>query len=228
MRIVKILYVEDDENLALITRHHLEKSSYHVTHCSDGTDAWDTFTKDSFDLCILDIMLPGTSGFTLASKIRDFNSEIPIIFLTAKSLLEDKILGLQTGADDYLTKPFSYQELDLKIKVFLKRTSVKNVEPSLIRIGSYTFDADNLKLVDQHEEHKLTLKEAELLHFLFKGRNKVLKRDDILMAVWGNDDYFLGRSLDVFISRIRKYLSKDINIKIENVHSVGFRMNVKE
>jgi DNA-binding response OmpR family regulator len=223
----RILYVEDDENLAIITKHNLEKSGFHVIHCSDGMIAWETFNKEKVDLCILDVMLPGMSGFNLASKIRSLNSDVPIIFLTAKSLLEDKISGLQIGADDYLTKPFSYLELDFKIKIFLKRSVVKKEEASLMQISSFSFDFDNLLLSNDHEKHRLTLKEAELLKFLYQRKNKVLKRDEILIGVWDNDDYFIGRSLDVFISRLRKYLSNEDNVKIENIHGVGFKMVVR-
>lgn len=223
----RILYVEDDENLALVTTHNLEKSGYHVIHSSDGSMAWETFNKEKVDLCILDIMLPSMSGFVLASKIRSLNPDVPVIFLTAKSLLEDKISGLQIGADDYLTKPFSYVELDFKIKIFLKRSVVKKEDVSIMQIGSFSFDFDNLVFGNEHEKHRLTLKEAELLKFLYQRKNKVLKRDEILIGVWDNDDYFIGRSLDVFISRLRKYLSKLDNVKIENIHGVGFKMVVK-
>lgn len=139
-----ILYVEDDENLALITKHNLEKSGYRVIHCIDEATAWDAFNKEKFHLCILDVMLPGRSGFTLALKIREVNPDVPVIFLTAKSLLEDKISGLQTGADDYITKPFSYVELDLKIKIFLKRPVVNPENPVFFKIGSFSFDFDSL------------------------------------------------------------------------------------
>jgi DNA-binding response OmpR family regulator len=223
----KILYVEDDANLALITRHNLEKSGYYVIHCSDGMTALHTFRKEKADLCILDVMLPGMSGFSLASEIRSLNPDVPLIFLTAKSLLEDKISGLQLGADDYLTKPFSYAELDFKIKIFLKRPVVRKEDITLMQISSFSFDFDNLLLSNGHEQHRLTLKEAELLRFFYQRKNNVLKRDEILTGVWGNNDYFIGRSLDVFISRLRKYLSKEKNVKIENIHGVGFKMLVK-
>jgi len=222
-----ILYVEDDESLAYITKYNLEKSGYQVTHCSDGQQAWETYTHTFFDLCILDVMLPGMSGFELAEHIRRVNPDVPILFLTVKSLLEDKITGLKLGADDYMTKPFSYLELELKVKIFLRRPVLKKEGSTSIQIHSFTFDSDNLTLCRAEETFRLTLKEAELLKFLLERKNNVVKRDEILLAVWGNDDYFMGRSLDVFISRLRKYLQAEEQVKIENIHGVGFKMVVK-
>lgn len=222
-----ILYVEDDENLAYITKYNLEKSGYQVTHCSDGQQAWETYTNSFFDLCILDVMLPGISGFELAEHIRFLNPDVPILFLTVKSLLEDKIIGLQLGADDYMTKPFSYLELELKVKIFLRRPVIKKEGSTIEKIHSFTFDADNLILSRAEESFRLTLKEAELLKFLLERKNNVVKRDEILLGVWGNDDYFIGRSLDVFISRLRKYLQAEEQVKIENIHGVGFKMVVR-
>jgi DNA-binding response OmpR family regulator len=226
MKNTSILYVEDDPNLAFITRYNLESRGYTVLHCEGGNQALGMFLKGNVHLCILDVMLPEMDGFTLASRIRMHDKEVPIIFLTVKSLLEDKITGLQTGADDYLTKPFHMEELILKIEVFLRRSAVKQVKNTPFSIGDFYFDFDNLLLKNGAEECQLTLKEAELLRFLILNKNKVIKREEILSAIWGNDDYFLGRSLDVFISRLRKYLSREDRIKIENIHSVGFRMNV--
>ncbi|HEX8545447.1 MAG TPA: response regulator transcription factor [Cytophagaceae bacterium] len=221
-----ILYVEDDASLAFITKYNLEAKGYEVVHCVDGKQALDIFPKQAFNICLLDVMLPEIDGFTLAAKIRGLNKDVPIIFLTVKSLLEDKIAGLQTGADDYLTKPFHLEELVLKIEVFLKRPSVKSFQINLQNIGSLAFDFNNLVLKNGNDEHRLTLKEAELLQFLFQHKNHVLKREEILKTLWGTDDYFIGRSLDVFISRLRKYLGREQSIKIENIHGVGFRMKV--
>jgi DNA-binding response OmpR family regulator len=222
-----ILYVEDDTNLAYITQYNLEKSGYQVTHCTDGLQAWETYNSHIFNLCIFDVMLPGMNGFALAEQIRRTNPDIPILFLTVKSLLEDRIAGFQLGADDYMTKPFSYVELELKVKVFLKRPLLQKENSTKIKIHSLLFDVENLLLIHEEEEHKLTLKETELLKFFLDRRNKVLKRDEILLGVWGNDDYFMGRSLDVFISRLRKYLQQENQVKIENIHGVGFKMVVK-
>ncbi len=222
-----ILYVEDDANLAFITKHNLTQSGYQVIHCTEGNEAWQVFSTQKISLCILDVMLPGMSGFELAVKIRESNKDVPVLFLTAKSLLEDKITGLQIGADDYLTKPFSYLELELKVKVFLKRSVVAKEESNLLKIGSLTFDFENLLLSNKELKHRLTLKEAELMKYLLANKNKVLKRDEILTAVWGDDDYFVGRSLDVFISRLRKYLATEENVSIDNLHGVGFKMVVR-
>lgn len=219
----RIFYVEDDETLGFVTKDNLELSGYDVTHFLNGNEALDAFDPEQYDLCLLDVMLPGIDGFELATKIRKQSLQIPIIFLTAKSMKEDRIHGLLLGGDDYITKPFSIEELILKILVFLRRKEiVGNIETTEFKIGSYHLDYKNLKLTTENNQKILTLKEAELLKFLSENKNEVLKRSDILVAVWGKDDYFLGRSLDVFISRLRKYLSEDDRIKITNRHGVGF------
>ena len=224
-----LLYVEDDETLGFVTRDNLELQSYDITHCLDGEEALATFKKGTFDLCILDVMLPKMDGFELAREIRKLDSEIPIIFLTAKSLKEDKIQGLKLGGDDYITKPFSIEELILKIEVFLKRSKFSSpITNKKIEIGKYLFDYNNLSLAFGDEVKSLTQREADLLLFLTKKTNHVVKRGVILEAIWGEDDYFLGRSLDVFISRLRKYLKKDEHIKLENIHGVGFRLKIIE
>ena len=224
----KILYVEDDPSLAFITTYNLESRGYKVFHCNDGKVALDHFKNHQFNLCILDVMLPGMDGFSLASKIREINCHVPIIFLTVKSLLEDRIAGLKTGADDFICKPFHMEELVLKIEVFKRRPLVLLEKFELVQLGVYHFDFVNLKLIFKDYIRVLTIKEARLLKFLCDRRNNVAKRDDILLQVWGSDDYFLGRSLDVFISRLRKYLNKDQSIKLENVHSVGFRLSYND
>jgi len=222
---IKLLYVEDDEVLAFVTKDNLELKGYEVHHCVDGRAAYQQFLKDNYDLCLIDVMLPVMDGFTLAKEIRSIDKEIPLIFLTAKSLKEDKIFGLQLGADDYIIKPFSFEELVLKIQVFLKRKYiVKVTETRVCNIGEYNFDYEDLKLKFKSEEKRLTQKEADVLLFLYDYKNKIVPRSDILKKVWKQDDYFTGRSLDVFISRLRKYLSKDENIQIENIHSVGFKL----
>ncbi len=223
----KILYVEDDESLSFVTRDNLELKGYDITHCADGNKAIEIIDNDTFDLCILDVMLPGVDGFTIAEHIRKFNQEVPIIFLTAKSLKEDKIHGLKLGGDDYLTKPFSIEELILKIEIFLRRSKFSSPNtPEKFHLGNYTFDFKNLSLSINGEEKMLTQREADLLQYLCKNQGEIMKRSAILTAVWGDDDYFLGRSLDVFISRLRKYLSADDAVNIENIHGVGFRMKV--
>lgn len=221
-----ILYVEDDESLSFVTRDNLLLQGFEVTHSNNGRQALDIARAQPFDLCILDVMLPEMDGFTLAQQIRSFNAEIPILFLTAKSLKEDKIHGLRIGADDYLTKPFSIEELLLKIEIFLRRRNISQpAQSSRLRCGRFTFDHHNLTLLlDGQNPRSLTQKEADLLHYLLRHRNQVLKRATILEQLWGEDDYFLGRSLDVFISRLRKYLQPDPEVKIENIHAVGFRL----
>jgi DNA-binding response OmpR family regulator len=223
-----ILYVEDDEVLSFVTKDNLELNGYDVTHAKDGKEAIEFFKKGTFDLCLVDVMLPEIDGFEVAEKIRSRHSEIPIIFLTAKSLKEDKIKGLKIGADDYITKPFSIEELILKIKVFLKRKYITgSQELSVLTVGAYTLDHDNLQLSGNEETVQMTKKEADLLKILITNKNKIVERGLILERIWGENDYFMGRSMDVFISRLRKYLKKDKSINIENIHGVGFRLNEK-
>jgi len=223
-----LFYVEDDESLSFVTRDNLELQGYQITHCSDGKEALKVISENNFDLYILDVMLPEVDGFTIAKEIRKNDVQVPILFLTAKSLKDDKIHGLRLGADDYITKPFSIEELILKIEIFLKRSKIIPSKMSgLLQIGDYKFDYENLNLSHNGTQKKLTQKEANLLRFLFKNKNQVVKRANILEELWGENDYFLGRSLDVFISRLRKYLDKDKNLQIENIHGVGFRFNVK-
>jgi two-component system response regulator VicR len=221
-----ILYVEDDESLSFVTRDHLEMEGYRLTCCRDGRKALEIIRKEEFDLCILDVMLPEVDGFAIAREIRRYNQQVPIIFLTAKSLKEDRIHGLRLGADDYLTKPFSIEELLLKIGVFLRRRQISGrPRADYYRFGKYEFDAKNLILSQAGgKPRQLTQREGDLLRLLLEHKNELLSRSDILRRVWGQDDYFLGRSLDVFISRLRKYLRQDDHVKIENVHGVGFRL----
>jgi len=220
----KILYVEDDETLGFVTKDNLEINGYEVDHCVDGKQGLDTFSKGTYDLCVLDVMVPEMDGFELARNIRKANNQIPILFLTAKSLKEDKIKGLQIGADDYITKPFSIEELILKIEVFLRRKFISNPDANVFTIGNFEFYYENLELKNAEVSNSLTQKEGDLLKMLIQNKNQILKRAQILKALWGEDDYFLGRSMDVFISRLRKYLKSDGSLKIENIHGVGFRL----
>ncbi len=222
-----LLYVEDDESLGFVTRDNLEQQGYTITHCVDGNSASEAIKKGGFDLAVLDVMLPEKDGFTLAEEIRKFDKQTPIIFLTAKSLKEDKLHGLKLGGDDYITKPFSIEELMLKINIFLRRRNITEKQSTNnFRLGAFEFDYPNLALTHAEKSKTLTQREADLLKFLIENKNQVLKRSDILERIWGEDDYFLGRSLDVFISRLRKYLKLDEAIKIENIHGVGFRFKV--
>lgn len=225
-----LLYVEDDETLSFVTRDNLALKGYRISHTTNGLEALKLFKENHFDLCIFDVMLPEMDGFTLAKEIRKYNTEVPIIFLTAKSLKEDKIYGLRLGADDYLTKPFSIEELLLKVEIFLRRSQTnRSQRASHFVLGQFEFDHNNLRLSHLGETTKnLTQKEADLLRFFAENQNQVLKRSDILKSLWGEDDYFMGRSLDVFISRLRKYLNRDQSVKIENIHGVGFRLRVEK
>lgn len=229
-----LLYVEDDESLSFVTRDHLELSGYKVIYCKDGHQARLAIEAgtENYDCALLDVMLPGIDGFELAGMIRRQDQDLPILFLTARSLKEDRLHGLRLGADDYITKPFSIEELVLKIEVFLRRSQVRPTATDTLldyaTIGTYTFDPDNLALVHGPTENtrRLTRREADLLKYLASRRNQVLERGAILKEIWGKDDYFLGRSLDVFISRLRKYLQDDPAIEIENIHGVGFCFKV--
>ena len=225
---INILYTEDDETLAFLTVDNLEQQNYKISHFTDGLNALQAFKNSAFDICILDIMMPKMDGFELAKAIRDLNSDIPIIFLSAKTLKEDRIKGLKLGADDYLVKPFSIEELQLKIEIFLKR-SINNSskKPNVFMLGNYFFDTLNYTIYNNNEKIKITERESELLKFLVQNKNEVLKRETILTAIWGENDYFMGRSLDVFISRLRKILLNEKNITIENLHGIGFRFNIK-
>ena len=222
----KILYVEDDPNLGFVTKDNLELEGYEIVHFQDGKEAWKSFSKEKYDLCLLDVMLPELDGFSLAEKIRKQNQQIPIIFLTAKTMQEDRIAGLKIGGDDYVTKPFSIEELSLRIKIFLKRKDINKIAIQGLNnwhLGVYLFDYQQLTLQSPVKTEQLTNREAEVLKFLCERKNQVIKRDEILIAIWGRDDYFLGRSLDVFVTRLRKMLAEDTSIKIENVHGIGFR-----
>ncbi len=220
----KLLYAEDDSTLAFLTVDNLEQH-YEVVHFTNGADALEAFRKNHFDLCILDVMLPQMDGFELAEAIRIQNLEVPIIFLSAKTLKEDRIRGLKLGADDYLVKPYSIEELILKIEVFLQRsqkqTSIKN---NVCTIGSFTFDPDNYAVFKDGEKTQLTEREAALLKLFIDNKNTILKREKILTALWGTDDYFMGRSMDVFISRLRKIFREDESIRIENIPRIGFKL----
>ncbi|HEX5625795.1 MAG TPA: response regulator transcription factor [Saprospiraceae bacterium] len=225
MKKARLLYSEDDETLSFITKDHLELQGYDVTHCSSGGAAFDKFKSEKFDLVILDVMLPEMDGFTIAENIRKKDHQIPILFLTAKSMKDDRIHGLKLGGDDYLTKPFSIEELILKIEIFLRRSKVLEAptEEKEVQVGNYLYLPLEYQLVLNGESRVLTQRESELLSFLIKNKNKVIKRSVILETLWGEDDYFMGRSLDVFISRLRKYLGEDPEIKIDNIHGIGFK-----
>lgn len=226
----KILLVEDDPSLGFVIKDNLSLKGYDVTLCQDGEEGHSVFFSQVFHLCILDVMLPRKDGYTLAREIRQKNREVPILFLTAKSMMEDKLEGFETGADDFITKPFSLEEVLCRIEVFLRRSQRREVisEEQDVVLGQYQFNYKNLTLsLTPGAIKTLTQKEAEVLRLLYNHRERVLKREEILNSVWGDDDYFMGRSMDVFISKLRKYLKEDPTVQIVNYHGVGFRLEVK-
>ena len=227
MSVKKILLVEDDPSLGYVIQDNLSMKGYDVTLCTDGEQGERTFFNTPFHLCILDVMLPKKDGFSLARSIREKNSEVPILFLTAKTMTEDKLKGFQTGADDYITKPFSLEELYYRIEVFLRRSPETNATDTVFRVGQFEFDPFSFTLRHKDLQKTLTQKEAEVLKLLYRNRDRVLRREEILTHVWGDDDYFMGRSMDVFISKLRKYLKTDPDIQIVNYHGVGFRLEIR-
>jgi DNA-binding response OmpR family regulator len=203
---------------------------FEVKLCRDGEEALEAFKEKLFDLCIFDVMMPKKDGFLLAKEIRVNNKTIPILFLTAKSLVDDKIHGFKLGADDYITKPFNEEELVYRIKAILKRSSISvpnDLEETIFTIGKYTFDYSLQLLKIEGDERRITARESEILKLLYLKKNNILRREEALIAIWGENDYFHGRSFDVFITKLRKYLKKDTQIKIENVHGVGFMLTDK-
>jgi len=220
----RILLVEDDPSLGFVIKDNLGMKGYDVTLCSDGEEGQRTFQQQLFDLCIFDVMMPKKDGFSLAQSVREKNQNVPILFVTAKTMLEDKIAGFTAGGDDYIIKPFSMEELCLRIEVFLRRSAGTIPMDQTFQLGQFSFDSHNFVLSHPSGSKTLTQKEAEVLRLLCQNTDRVLKREEILKAVWGDDDYFMGRSMDVFISKLRKYLKEDISVQIVNYHGVGFRL----
>ncbi len=222
---VKILLVEDDPVLGFVVKDFLQKQNYEVNLCTDSDTAWQQFMKNIYDICLLDVMLPGKKdGIELANHIRKKNENIPIMMLTSKSMDDDRLAGFDVGADDYVIKPYNMHEVLKRIQVFLKRSKKKEQEgPMYFRIGNLNFDYSNLTLSNETEHYQLTQREADLFRYLCMNVNRVLKRDEILMNVWGKDDYFLGRSMDVFITKVRKYLKNQTNAKLQTIHGIGFK-----
>ena len=222
-RIVNILLVEDDLNLGFLLVEFLELKGFAVKLYRDGQTAFAGFQNGHFDFCILDVMLPKMDGFTLAKKMKVMNPQIPVIFLTARSLKEDKMKGYEIGVDDYITKPFDEDELYYKITAILNRSHLSKVTgESTFQIGRFQFDFQNQLLEIDGQKRRLTERESSILKFLCLNKNNVIRREQILTAIWGENDYFAGRSLDVFISKLRKYFSSDPTISIENIPKVGF------
>ncbi|GAB4241209.1 MAG: response regulator transcription factor [Ekhidna sp.] len=228
----KILLAEDDQNLGLLVEENLQELGYEVFWGMNGVDAGNLFNHNKVDLCLIDVMMPEMDGFELAKKIRSVNEFVPILFLTAKSFEEDRLHGFEIGGDDYITKPFSMKELDYRIKVFLKRnesvSEITTERAEALIFGNSSFDPHNLVYRCDGVEHSLTQMEAQLLELLVQHKNALVKREHILEKIWGENDYFKGRSLDVFITRLRKYLRADNRLEIKNHHGVGFSLTQKK
>lgn len=226
---LKILLAEDDLNLGVLLVDYLETEGFDVKLCKDGELALKVFREQVFDLCLLDVMMPKLDGFSLAKTIREKDKKIPLIFITARSLKEDKLKGYDLEADDYITKPFDEEELLWKIKAVIRRIPESKPERiDIITIGSYRFDFNNQSLSLDGHVKRITERESEILKYLSDHRNKVIRREELLKDLWGESDYFFGRSLDVFITKIRKYLKEEPGVSIENVFKVGFIFNVPE
>ncbi|GBU08261.1 transcriptional regulator [Bacteroidales bacterium] len=222
---VKIFMCEDDENLGMLLREYLQVKNYEVDLFPDGDAGYKAFPKSTYDICILDVMMPKKDGFTLASEIRAIDGDIPIVFLTAKTLKEDILEGFKLGADDYLTKPFSMEELLLRIEAILRRVNgKKNKDTPFYQLGNFAFDTQKQTLVMDKKTTKLTTKESELLGLLCANVNDILERNYALKVIWGNDNYFNARSMDVYITKLRKLLKDDPDIEIINIHGKGYKL----
>jgi len=226
----KILLAEDDLDFSNILIQYLQLHNFDVVWAENGVKALELFKKNNFDLCILDVMMPKMDGFMLAEELIKINPETPFVFLTAKQMKEDRIKGLQLGADDYIVKPFEVEELILRLNNILKRseTNFKTTTIQEFRIGKYTFDTKRMCLKKDNNTQQLTEKEALLIEYLYQNRNQLIKRETILKNIWKNDDYFSGRSMDVFITKIRKYFQEDNNISIESIRFIGLEFKIKE
>jgi two-component system, OmpR family, response regulator len=222
---IKVLLAEDDENLGSLLREYLQAKSFDTHWVTDGDKAFKNFEKNKYDICILDIMMPVKDGFTLAKEIRMLNREVPIIFLTAKSMKEDVFEGFSIGADDYITKPFSMEELLYRMQAVLRRTKGDvNKKQEIYNVGKYRFDTNKHLLIFEDKEQKLTTKESELLRLLCNNANQVLERNFALRTIWIDDNYFNARSMDVYITKLRKYLKEDPSIEIMNIHGTGYKL----
>ena len=222
---LRILLCEDDENLGMLLREYLNAKGYDTELYPDGEEGYKAFLKNKYDLCVFDVMMPKKDGFTLAQDIRQSNAEIPIIFLTAKTLKEDVLEGFKIGADDYLTKPFSMEELTFRIEAILRRVrGKKNKETSTYQVGKFTFDARKQLLIIDNQQTKLTTKESELLALLCAHANEILQREFALKTIWVEDNYFNARSMDVYITKLRKHLKDDPAVEIINIHGKGYKL----
>lgn len=229
MEIKKILLAEDDSDFGAILKQYLELQGFQITWAQDGEAALELFQSNTYNICVLDVMMPKIDGFTVAEKMVAINPEIPFVFLTARNQNEDKIKGLKLGADDYIVKPFEADELVLRLTNILKRTEKRTTLvafPNELQIGIYSFDTNRFELKTNQKIQQLTEKEASLLLFLFQHKNELVKREQVLKAVWKADDFFSGRSMDVFISKLRKYLIEDPTISIESIRNVGLEFKI--
>lgn len=226
----QLLLAEDDLDFGSILKQYLELHNFKVIWAKDGSEAFELFQKGSFSICVLDVMMPKLDGFSLAEKIVALHPDMPFLFLTARGQKEDKIKGLKLGADDYIIKPFEADELILRIQNILKRSQkeITVVQEDEIQIGSYTFRSKSLVLEHPNKTQRITEKEALLLQFLYQHKNQLIKRDQILNALWENNDFFSGRSMDVFISRLRKYLAEDTSISIESIRGLGLEFKIRK
>lgn len=228
---IKVLLTEDDPNLGMLLKEYLNAKGYETSLAENGKVGYETFMQGGFDICILDVMMPIKDGFTLAEEIRQTDKQVPIIFLTAKSMKDDKLKGFKSGADDYITKPFSMDELLMRMQAILRRTvpnSGKNKKRDNIKVGSFVFDYDGQQLKLNGDSQRLTTKEANLLLMFCENRYDVLDRNYALNKVWGDDNYYNSRSMDVYIAKLRKYLSKDPEVELVNVHGKGFKLLAKD
>ncbi|MCK9410734.1 MAG: response regulator transcription factor [Prolixibacteraceae bacterium] len=225
---IRLLLVEDDQSLGFLMTEFLSSKGFEVTLCKDGVSGWKAFNAQSFQFAVLDVMLPGMDGFSLARNVREKQSDIPIILVTARSMKEDKIKGFNLGIDDYITKPFDEDELFCRIQAILNRVESKQVAGNkIIQLGKYSYEFQNQSLNLNHGSKRLTARENAVLYLLVQNAGQIVKREMILNNIWGTSDYFSGRSLDVYISKLRKYLQEDSNILIENIPKVGFLFQVK-
>lgn len=231
MSSINVLLVEDDTNFGSVLKAYLNINDFNVTWVNDGAKAFKTFIEGEFDICVLDVMLPNVDGFTIARRIKEQNPRVPLVFLTAKTLKNDIQEGFSIGADDYITKPFDSEVLIWKINAILTRDKLSNANSTppktLFDLGIYTFDVDIRTLTHDGIEEKLSPREADLLRLLIENANNVLPRDKALLTIWKDDSYFAGRSMDVYITKLRKYLKDDPNIEISSVHGTGFMLKIK-
>ena len=226
---LNILLCEDDENLGMLLREYLQAKGYNAELCPDGEAGYKAFIKGKYDICVFDVMMPKKDGFTLAKEVRAVNAEVPIMFLTAKNLKDDVFEGFKIGADDYITKPFSMEELTLRMEAILRRIrGKKNREVTVFQIGKFTFDSKKQILAIGEKSTKLTTKDAELLALLCAHQNEILQRDFALKSIWIDDNYFNARSMDVYITKLRKHLKDDPSVEIINIHGKGYKLIAPE